>query len=209
MKWNIDKIGFLHQPEDFLGSFDNDKMQLRHEEQVQQKLKRIKAALAEEKDPLRAMQVLNKRDHIQFLHNNIDIFKSQGAFETAVLKLYRRKNGPYSTPDDIPTWSSFFKQCEKDRLYDKGEPVSFSSATVYRGSVIGSARSLSWSPDRSRAQWFAERWKDPALGGGQVYEVEIPLSALLVYLTDGHEQEMILAPDFIETAEIKTFATNG
>jgi len=208
MRWNIEKIGFLHQPEDFLGSFDNDKMQKRHEEQVRQKLDGIKSALTEEADPLRAMQILNKRDHVQFLQNNVEIFKAEGAFETAVLKLYGRKNGPFSTPDDIPTWSSFFKQCDEKRLHQKGDPVSFSTSTVYRGSVIGSARSLSWSPDRERALWFADRWKNPDLGGGQIYEVDITPAVLLVYLTDKHEQEMILTPDFIETAEIRKLAAD-
>lgn len=209
MKWNIKNIGFLHQPEDFLGSFDNDKMQKRHEEQVQQKLEKIKTALAEEQKPLKAMLILNNRDHIQFLQNNIGAFKADGEFETAVLKLYRRKNGPYSSPNDIPTWSSFFKQCEKEQLYAKGEAVTFSSATVYRGAAIGSGRSLSWSPDRQRAHWYADRWKDPSLGGGKIFEVDITPADLLVYLIDKPEEEIILTPEFIKDAEIRAFVADA
>lgn len=209
MRWNINNIGFLHQPEDFLGSFDNDKMQMRHEEQVRQKLERLKTSLSEEENPLKAMLILNKRDHIQFLQNNEDAFKGDGEFETAVLKLYRRKNGPYSSPNDIPTWSSFFKKCEKERLLEKGAPITFSSATVYRGAVIGSGRSLSWSPDRKRAHWYADRWKDPSLGGGKIFEVDITPADLLVYLTDKHEEEIILTPDFIDTADIRAFTADA
>lgn len=154
------------------------------------------------------MLILNSRDHIQFLQNNIEAFKADGEFETAVLKLYRRKNGPYSSPNDIPTWSSFFKQCEKEQLYAKGEAVTFSSATVYRGAVIGSGKSLSWSPDRQRAHWYADRWKDPSLGGGKIFEVDITPADLLVHLTDKHEEEIILSPEFITDAEIRPFVAD-
>ena len=208
MRWNINKIGFLHQPEDFLGSFDNDKMQQRHEEQVRQKLERIKTNLAAEKNPLRAMLSLNKRDHVQFLQNNAEAFRAAGEFETAVLTLYRRKNGPYSSPDDMPTWSDFFRKCDRDRLLEKGVPITFRSATVYRGAVIGSKRSLSWSPDRTRAHWYADRWRDPGLGSGQIHEVDITPADLLVYLTDKHEEEIILRPDFIDSAEIRPFSAD-
>jgi hypothetical protein len=209
MRWNIDNIGFLHQPEDFLGSFDNDKMQLKHEQQVRLKLEKMKSALHQEKNALKAMLLLNSRDHVQFLQNNMDVFLADGEFEAAVLKLYRKKNGPFSTPNDIETWSAFFRRCNKQKLYDRGEPLSFSQATVYRGATIGSARSLSWSPDRKRALWYAERWKDPDLGGGKLFQVEIAAADLLVYLTDKHEEEIILTPDFIETAAIQSFSADA
>ncbi len=209
MRWNISNIGFLHQPEDFLGSFDNDIMQLRHEQQIRMKLEKIKSALDQEKNALKAMLLLNSRDHIQFLQNNIESFLADGELESAVLKLYRRKNGPFSTPSDIETWSPFFRRCDKKRLYDRGEPVSFTQATVYRGATIGSARSLSWSPDRTRALWYADRWKDPELGGGKLFEVDITASDFLVYLTDKHEKEIILTPDFVETAAIRPFSADA
>lgn len=209
MRWNISNIGFLHQPEDFLGSFDNDMMQHRHEQQVRSKLEKIKRALDQEANALKAMLLLNSRDHIQFLQNNSEAFLADDELELAVLKLYRRKNGPFSTPSDIETWSVFFRRCSKKRLYDWGKPLSFSRATVYRGATIGSARSLSWSPDRDRALWYADRWNDPDLGGGKLFEVDITASDSLVYLTDKHEEEIILTPDFIEAAEIRPFSADG
>lgn len=205
MRWNVTNIGFLHRPDDFLGSFENDKMQLRHEQQVQLKLKKIKDALDEEDDPLKAMLILNKLDHIQFLLNNVERFREFGNFETAVLRLYHRKNGPFSTPDDLPTWTNFFKLCDRKLLREKGDPIPFSTSTVYRGSVIGTNRCLSWSPDLERAQWFANRWKDPERGGGNIYEVDVTEEHALAYLTDRHEKEIILDPDFIANAEIRDF----
>ena len=208
MRWNISNIGFLHQPEDFLGSFDNDMMQRRHEQQVRLKLAKIKSALDQEANALKAMLLLNSRDQIQFLQNNIDAFLAEDALEPAVLKLYRRKNGPFSTPSNIETWSLFFRRCNKKRLCGRGKPLSFSRTTVYRGATIGSARSLSWSPDRNRALWYADRWKDPDLGGGQLFEVDITASDVLVYLTDKHEEEIILSPDCIQAAEIRPFSAD-
>ena len=87
-------------------------------------------------------------------------------------------------------------------------PITFSSATVYRGAVIDSKRSLSWSPDLKRAHWYADRWRDPVLGSGNIYEVDITPADLLVYLTDKHEEEIILAPDFIDSADIRVFSAD-
>jgi hypothetical protein len=70
-------------------------------------------------------------------------------------------------------------------------------------------RSLSWTPDRQRAEGFAERWKDPSLGGGELYEVDIARSNVLVYLKHRHEEELILSPAFIASAEIRAFRRNG
>lgn len=205
MKWDITKIGFLHQPEDFLGSFDNDKMQLRHEQQVREKLKRIKSALDDEINPLKAMLILNRRDHVQFLCNNLKVFQQEGELEKAILILYRKKNGPFSTPDEIETWSDLINHGEKSRFEAIGDSIPFSKTTVYRGAVIGSPKGLSWSPDRQRAEWYADRWKDPALGGGNVFEVDLTSPDVLVYLTDKHEEELIVSPSFIHTATIRTF----
>ncbi|MEE4165635.1 MAG: hypothetical protein V2I35_06525, partial [Desulfocapsaceae bacterium] len=102
-----------------------------------------------------------------------------------------------------------FRRCSKERLYEQGQQVALSRATVYRGATIGSARSLSWSPDRERALWYADRWKDPELGGGTLFEVDISRSDLLVHLTDKHEAEYILNPDFVETASIRAFGADA
>ena len=205
MKWNTSKIGFLHRPDDFLGQFTNDLMQLRHEKQVQEKLTKLKDALDAEENPTTAMLLLNKLDHIQFLENNIDTFRAHGEFESALLRLYRRKNGPFSTPNNLDTWKRFFSQVDPVMMRQQGEEIVFQSATLYRGSVIGTSRSLSWSPDRERAVAFARRCEDPNLGGGETFSVEVSNSDLLVYLTDKGDEEIIVSPEFIEHADIKPF----
>jgi len=207
MQWNIADITFLHPPDVFTGTFDNAKMQARHEQQIQIKLEEIKAAIASEPDPLKAMKKLHTKDQLKFFQNNEEPFRDAGRFEEAVLTLFGKFNGPFSSGGDAAVWNTLFAACDTTRLYSLGNPITFSSATVYRGSVSGCTRSLSWTPDRQRAEWFAERWKNPSLGGGELYEVDIVKTNILVSLQHRHEEEIILAPEFIKSAEIRAFNT--
>lgn len=205
MKWNVENIAFLHPPDVFAGSFDNAKMQARHERQLQEKLEAVKTALAREADPLAAMHKLHAKDQLIFFKNNLGLFRESGRLEEAVLALYGKLNGPFSSGGDVAVWHGLFAACDATRLSGLGEPLALTSATVYRGSLSGFQRSLSWTPDRRRAEWFGERWKDPALGGGELYEVDVARSNILVYLRHRHEEEVVLSPDFIKAAEIRPF----
>jgi len=209
MEWNVEEVVFLHPPDVYTGSFDNAKMQARHERQMQDKLEQIRNAIQRETDPLKAMKILHVRDHLQFFRNNLMQFRQAGRLEEAVLVLYGRFNSPFSSGGDTGVWNDLFAVCDPERLYALGEPVGFTSATVYRGSVSGLKRSLSWTPDRRRAEGFAERWKDPSMGGGELCEVDIVKDDVMVYLSHRHEDEVILKPAFIKVADIRPFRSNG
>jgi hypothetical protein len=204
MKWNVKDIGFLHPPDVFTGTFDNANMQERHERQVQIKLAALQSALARESDPLSAMLNLHKKDHLQFLLNNQSAFKEAGRLEEGVLLLYRRVNGPFLSGSDVAMWIDLFEACDNTSLYKLGDPVTFVSTTVYRGAVMGFKRSLSWSADREKAEWYADRWQDP-VGGGEIYEVDITKRDVLIYLEKSRETEVIVDPSFIKSAEIRVF----
>ncbi len=205
MKWNVEDIAFLYPPDVFIGSFDNDKMQARHELEVQRKLKELKAALDQETDPFLAMKKLNTKDHLQFLQNNLQQFQATGRLEEAVLLLYSKLNAPSSSGGDAAVWNNLFEQCDITELYKLGSPVSISTTTIYRVSVTGLKRSLSWTPDRKMAEKFSRRWEDPTLGGGVVYETDITRNNILVYLKRRHGDEILLAPAFIKSAVIRVF----
>ena len=205
MKWNTEALNFLYPPDSFSGVFDNANMQARHEEQMQIKIKVLKSAIALETDPAKAMNKLHSNDHLQFLLNNRNIFQEAGRLEEVLLTLYSRRHGPFSSGGDVSMWSNLFETCDTTSLYKLGDPVPFVSATVYRGAAMGIKRSLSWSADRQRAELFFERWQDPVVGGGQIYEVDISKKNVLVRLKQSRESEIILAPTFIKSAEIRVF----
>ncbi len=205
MKWNVDDIAFLYRPDVFTGSFDNSKMQARHELEVQRKLQQLMESIDQETDPFLALKKLHTKDHMQFLHNNLEQFQIAGKLEEAVLFLYSKLNAPFSSGGDAAVWNSLFEKCDRAELYKLGSPVSLSSATVYRGSVTGFKRSLSWTPDRKMAEKYSERWKDPSLGGGEVYEIDIKRDNILASLKRQHGEEILLAPGFIKSAVIRDF----
>ncbi len=208
MTWNVKDIAFLYRPDVFGGTFDNAKMQERHDQEVQKKLDTLQSALYRETDPFKAMKVLHPKDHLQFLQNNLPSFKISGNFEQAVVTLYCKANTPFSSGGDRTLWNTLFESCDSTRLYTLGEPVTFESATVYRGSLSGFSKSLNWTPDKQRADHYAKRWQNPDLGGGKLYEVDITKSNILIYLKHRSEDLVILAPNFVRSAKVRSFQSS-
>jgi hypothetical protein len=203
MQWNFKDIDFLHAPEVFMGSFDNEKMQARHEEFKKIKLDELKKAVENEQDPLDAMMRLDKQDRVRFLLNNIQAFNDAGRFEEAILRLYRIDNSPFSIGGDFAVWKDLFQSCSPGRLYALGTPITFATATVYRISVTGTEKSLSWTLSREIVKGFAKRWHEQKIGNGRIYTMDVARKNILVYLTDHQEEEVVLDPKFMLTAMIK------
>jgi hypothetical protein len=203
MQWNFKDIQFLHPPDVFMGSFDNEKMQARHDELKKTKLDALKKAVENEQDPLDAMMRLNKRDHIRFLLNNSQLFKEAGRFEVAVLRLYRMTNSPFSAGGDFAVWMDLFQSCDPDRLYALGTPMTFASVTVYRISITGGEKSLSWTLSREIVKRFEQRWYEQKIGHGKIFTMDVTREDLLVYLTDRQEEEIVLNPKCIPTAKVR------
>lgn len=203
MQWKLDKIRFLYPPDDFTGTFSNEKMQARHKALQEQKIKEILRQLEIEKDPIWAMRVLNPLEHIQFLLNNLDHFKETKSLEKAILSLYYHKNTPFAPAGDYEIWKFLINNCDRDRLYELGSPFPFDRVTVYRGSVTGLPRGLSWTVSREKTAWILDRWENKELGGGIVFELEITRKDILVYIEDKIRQEVLLLPERAETAEVR------
>ncbi len=205
MKWNVSNIAFLHQPDYFMGRFDSPEMQKRHEQSLEKSLNALKNAMAAEADPLQALWLLNKKDHVQFLLNNLEEFRSNDRLEEAVIALYSADNNPFSSGGDSTLWARLFNHCDRDRLFRCGVLFPAHIKTVYRGSVSGCMRSLAWTPDKKIVEKFAEKWHDPALGGGELYEVAVLPENVLVYMQKGHEEVVILSPEYVSQAEIRPY----
>lgn len=206
MQWNLTGIAFLYPPDVFTGAFDNEKLEAKHREEMTGKLDHLKTALAAEADPLRAMLILHKRDHLQFLCNNIEEFRLAGRLEEGLITLYTRLNTPFSSDGNADLWNELFKACDRRKLYEHGSPIPFSSATVYRGCLSGFQHSLIWTPERATAERIARKWQDPNLGGGTMYEVDVNKGDVLVFLKQRRGDELILAPEFIRSASIRKFS---
>ena len=203
MQWKLDKIRFLYPPDDFTGTFSNEKMQARHKALQEQKIKEILRQLEIEKDPILAMRILNPLEHIQFLLNNLEHFKEKKCLEKAILSLYYQKNTPFAPAGDYESWKFLLNICDSDRLYELGNPFPFERVTAYRGSVTGLPRGLSWTVSREKTAWILDRWENKELGGGIVFALEITRKDILVYIEDKLRQEVLLLPERAETAEIR------
>lgn len=203
MQWKLDKIRFLYPPDDFTGSFNNEKMQARHKAMQDQKIKELLTQLENAENPIEAMRVLNPLEHIQFLLNNLEQFKQQKCLEKAVLLIYYRKNTPFAADGDYDVWKSLLKSCDTERLYEEGSPFPHKQITAYRGSVTGVTRGLSWTVSRKTTAWILDRWADKELGGGTVFALDITRDDILVYIEDKIKQEVILIPEVAEAAEVR------
>jgi hypothetical protein len=205
MQWNLADIALLHQPDIFTGTFDNAKMQARHEVMALEKRASIQFHLEQEDDPLKALALLSERDQLTFLDNNRAAFRHRGQYEAAVLALYGRQNAPFQSGGDQARWIELLNACSVEVLRSLGEPLPFQQATVFRGSVTGLQRGLTWTPDRARACFFADRWGDATTGAGNIYQVEVQAANVLLYRVLRRDQEVILSPAFVATARIRPF----
>ncbi len=202
MEWNFQDIEFLHRPDVYVGSFDNAKMQARHDELKRNKLDTLKKAVQGTQDPLEAMLKLHKLDHIRFLLNNSQAFRDAGRFEAAVLELYTKSNSPFLSGGDSAVWNTLFESCERERLSALGDPFPLTSAIVYRISVTGIERGLSWTLSRELVKRFEDRWQEQGIGRAKIYTLETTGKNVLIYLKGRHDEEVILEPRFVRTAPI-------
>ena len=74
--------------------------------------------------------------------------------------------------------------------------------TIYRGVHIkkGTLRGLSWTLDRERAEWFANRW---AKRRPYLVEAEVLKSDVRAYFLDRNEAEIIVLPNRLVSHTVK------
>lgn len=205
MKWNVKNIAFLYQPDVFSGTFSSPQMQERHEKEVAEKLEALTTAVAKEPSPLKAMNLLHKKDRLQFLLNNTTAFTLAGDYEEAVLSIYLTDNGPFLSAGNAEQWNGLFNKCNKETLHNLGTSVTFERTTIYRGSVSGFQRSLCWTTEKKTAEYLLNRWSNDELSGGELFEAEISKDNVMVYLEDPREPILLLHPEMVATLEIHPF----
>lgn len=101
-----------------------------------------------------------------------------------------------------PQMVSLFKKCDPEHLMDENELAAFRSLndtlTIYRGVTSINekivAKSLSWTLDRTVAEWFATRYDQQ----GSVYQSTISKSHVFALFQGREEAEVIVDPKHLE-----------
>jgi len=134
---------------------------------------------------------------------------------------------PYLSPADIgsylnDTWSlveyismdvdvskadfvKLLKKSDPNTLMDESDRRALEALTdiveIYRGVTDYNHRhvkSLSWSLDKGKARWFANRFNQ----GGYVYQATIKKSDILAYFAGRGESEVVVDPSKLENIEL-------
>lgn len=90
-----------------------------------------------------------------------------------------------------------FDQVDRKKLMEAEEYKEYlalpDTLTVYRGTQSHKAkvRGMSWTLDKDKATWFANRWKTL---NGKVYQATIKKKDVYAYFTGRNEKEVVLNP---------------
>ncbi len=92
-----------------------------------------------------------------------------------------------------PEFIKIFREADKAVLMDEDEYRDYEALpekfTVYRGiRKRGSLQALSWTLDKSKAEWFANRWDK----NGRVYSARINKKDTFAYFSSRSESEIVL-----------------
>jgi hypothetical protein len=94
-------------------------------------------------------------------------------------------------------WVDWFREVGFIDTTDDTGRLPTSPVRAWRGSPWGQRRGMSWTVDRERATWFADRSAERFGRPAHVFEVEIPPAAILVLnlgVEGRKEMEVIVDP---------------
>jgi hypothetical protein len=133
---------------------------------------------------------------LELVWRNFRALRERGLYEQALLTAYQSVRT--NTRGQVAEF--LFCNADKAKLRSLGAPLPHPGPfRLYRG-VAGKGRArnvrgLSWTESFDVAKWFAERFARPdcnLLASPAVFEVTVPESAVLAYLTDRKEEEFIV-----------------
>jgi hypothetical protein len=108
-------------------------------------------------------------------------------------------------PDDTdPLWLKLWTEAAKSGRVEQEPMPEGDPLTIYRGEPEvpkSKTRGIAWSLERDVAKFFALRrpWSD---GTGVVLETTVPRDAVLGYVTDRQEAEIIVTPKHVKVTAI-------
>lgn len=102
----------------------------------------------------------------------------------------------------------WIKNADKTCIMDEQDMETYrsldSEVTIYRGCQKGGKEGISWTLDKTKADWFARRWlrEDEH---GYVYTAKINKKDIIAYVDARHEKEVII--DFRKIYDVKREVT--
>lgn len=109
-------------------------------------------------------------------------------------------------PKDV--WVSLFEQVLEPETYLRDHDLAFTAElpvrmTLWRGATEDRALGMSWTEDKYRARWFANRFEKQPL-----WEIEIlpEYGEVLAHFTHRSESEWVLNLDGWETTQLRRIA---
>ena len=157
-----------------------------------------------------ALGFVCRADHdygLLLVARNAPLLQSLGIYEAALVQAFMdcRTNHHRYPPSML---HSLFARANRGRLRAAGAPLpGHGPYTLYRG-VAGRGRArriygVSWTTALSIAQWFADRAAEWRLADPAVYEITVPKRAVLAYLDERQEREMlVLVPRTVRAQRI-------
>ncbi len=150
---------------------------------------------AESGDVEGILGLLDNTYRLAFVADNIQWLKSQNKYEYALLDAYTSTRTNYSG-FSLSTIKNLFEIADRAALLAEGEPLpGVGPFTVYRGVAGNGAqrrlRGLSWTADKEKAIWFAERYHKHGVSDPAVFQAEIPAALVYAYDNGREEQEFI------------------
>ena len=161
---------------------------------------------AESGDVETLLAFLDNTTELSFVADNIEWLKSIGKYETALLSAY------IDTQTNYTNWSLdllkfLFSIASRPALLAAGETLPGAGPFVVFRGVAGKGakrrlRGLSWTDDRERAIWFANRYAETGLEKPAVMRAEVMPAQVYAFCDDRNEREFIC--DIGQAFPIKT-----
>lgn len=93
----------------------------------------------------------------------------------------------------VANWVELFRTA--GFVSDENQPKPTEPLRIWRGTTWGRRRGMSWTTERDRAKWFANRWERDDRHHALVFETVVEPAVVLALLTGGRsESEVVVDP---------------
>ncbi len=170
-------------------------------EQLQQARDIMTDLIFETKDYYHIL-MLTQKPYLPAMFKYTEEFLGEKDFASSLRYLWTSTEFPNNDKNvSLSEFKQYFRQANQELLMDE-DYEEFKQLpdkiTVYRGVHLqGTAQALSWTTDKSKAEWFAKRFGN----GGKVYEATINKKDVFAYFPSTGESEIVLNDNKLENVK--------